>query len=77
MDHNVNPPIGCTPAILKPHTGGQLPYSNIKIKIKCECSSLYKILALHQIIKRIFHLGRAFLLFDNNEVQEIKSAGPF
>ena len=38
------------PTLLKPHAGGHLPYSNIKIrklntptifKIMCECSSLY------------------------------------
>ena len=24
-------PFGCTPALLKPNTGGQLPYTNFKI----------------------------------------------
>ena len=30
-DHIVNPPLGCIPALLKPHARGQLTYSNFKI----------------------------------------------
>ena len=27
----INPLFGCAPTLLKPHAGGQLPYSNFKI----------------------------------------------
>ena len=30
-DHIFNPPLGVPPSFLKPHAGGQLPYSNFEI----------------------------------------------
>ena len=60
-DHILNPSFGCTPTLLKPHAGGNLHYSNIKVgksntqtifKIMRECSSLYRILVSNYKVKR-------------------------